>query len=223
VTIPGSVTSIGNYAFYWCSGLTSVTIPGSVTSIGNYAFDYCPGLISVTIPGSVISIGNYAFIACTGLTSVIFGEGSNISTEWNNMTFSTSSSSSTYSGTSLWAVYIAGTQAGTYTRVGTTWTQMGGEASVTLTFWVNEDNEILASGDSITISKTSTGYNASFTATVSGEYSSVEWSVSGVAKPGNQSIEIAAADYPTGDYRLGVSVSKDGVPYATEISFTVTN
>ena len=35
-TIPNSVTSIGNYAFYGCSGLTSVTIPNSVTSIGEY-------------------------------------------------------------------------------------------------------------------------------------------------------------------------------------------
>ena len=39
--IPNSVTSIGDYAFYCCSSLTSVTIPNSVTSIGNRAFDYC--------------------------------------------------------------------------------------------------------------------------------------------------------------------------------------
>ncbi len=47
--IPDSVTSIGQYAFYNCSGLTSVEIPNSVTSIGQYAFGYCGGLTSVTI------------------------------------------------------------------------------------------------------------------------------------------------------------------------------
>ena len=70
VTIPNSVTSIGNYAFYKCSGLTSVTIPNSVTSIGESAFGDCSGLTSVTIPNSVTSIGNYAFYKCSGLTSV---------------------------------------------------------------------------------------------------------------------------------------------------------
>ena len=68
--IPNSVTSIGNYAFYKCSGLTSVTIPNSVTSIGNYTFRDCTGLTSVTIGNSVTSIGESAFSFCTGLTSV---------------------------------------------------------------------------------------------------------------------------------------------------------
>ena len=70
VTIPNSVTSIGDYAFYGCCGLTSVTIPNSVTSIGDGAFAYCSGLTSVTIPNSVTSIGNWAFARCSGLTSV---------------------------------------------------------------------------------------------------------------------------------------------------------
>ncbi len=42
VSIPSSVTSIANYAFAGCSGLTSVSIPSSVTSIGDWAFYGCP-------------------------------------------------------------------------------------------------------------------------------------------------------------------------------------
>ncbi len=70
VTIPNSVTSIADDAFYGCSSLTSVTIPNSVTSIGKWAFISCSGLTSVTIPNSVTSIGNMAFAYCSGLTSV---------------------------------------------------------------------------------------------------------------------------------------------------------
>ena len=47
--IPNSVTSIGNGAFYGCSGLTSVTIPNSVTSIGKSAFSNCSGLTSIVV------------------------------------------------------------------------------------------------------------------------------------------------------------------------------
>ena len=110
------VTSIGSSAFESCSGLTSVTIPNSVTSIGNYAFSgtamsnnaangvfyvdrwicgykgnmptgnlvladdsrgiagsafsNCTGLTSVTIPNSVTNIGSQAFYNCSSLTSV---------------------------------------------------------------------------------------------------------------------------------------------------------
>ncbi|GAB6395555.1 MAG: leucine-rich repeat protein [Bacteroidales bacterium] len=70
VTIPNSVTSIGEWAFAHCSGLTSVTIPNSVTSIGDYAFYGCSGLTRITIPKSVTTIGEWAFAHCNALTSV---------------------------------------------------------------------------------------------------------------------------------------------------------
>ena len=69
-TIPNSVTSIGEEAFWGCYALTSITIPNSVTSIGYSAFEYCSSLTSVTIPNSVTEIGNSAFYNCSALTSV---------------------------------------------------------------------------------------------------------------------------------------------------------
>ena len=93
VTIPDSVTSIGESAFSGCTGLMSITIPDSVTSIGKSAFEGstsltsviigngvtgigerafygCSGLISITIPNGVIGIGRSAFSKCTGLTEI---------------------------------------------------------------------------------------------------------------------------------------------------------
>ncbi len=70
MTIPNSVTSIGDQAFSRCSGLTSMKIGNSVTSIGYYAFEGCSGLTSMTIPNSVTSIGDWAFDGCSGLTSI---------------------------------------------------------------------------------------------------------------------------------------------------------
>ena len=69
-TIPGTVTTIGSWAFYGCSGLTSVTIPGSVTTIGTNAFTYCSGLTGITIPSSVYSLGENVFSGCSGLESI---------------------------------------------------------------------------------------------------------------------------------------------------------
>ena len=64
VIFENGVTTIGNYAFSGCTGLTSVTIPNSVTSIGQFAFSGCSGLTSVTIGNSVTSIGQSAFDIC---------------------------------------------------------------------------------------------------------------------------------------------------------------
>ncbi len=80
VTIGDSVTTIGDSAFYYCSSLTSVTIGDSVTSIGWGAFYSCSSLTSVTIGDSVTSIGNYAFSGCTALTEIHFN-----ATEMNDL------------------------------------------------------------------------------------------------------------------------------------------
>jgi hypothetical protein len=69
-TISNGVTSLADYAFYGCSGLTGVTIPASVTNLGNCQFYDCVGLTNAIIGNGVTSIGNYAFFAALHLNSV---------------------------------------------------------------------------------------------------------------------------------------------------------
>ncbi|MGN1239731.1 MAG: leucine-rich repeat domain-containing protein [Paludibacteraceae bacterium] len=73
ITISDSVTSLGYYAFYNCSYLTSITIGNGVTAIGVGAFRNCSGLTTISIPNSVTSIGEWAFGDCSGLSSVTIG------------------------------------------------------------------------------------------------------------------------------------------------------
>jgi hypothetical protein len=75
ITIPSSVTAIGNYAFYDCRRLISVTILDGVTGIGDYAFAKCQNIDSVTIPASVTAIGDHAFAYCTSLTGITIPNG----------------------------------------------------------------------------------------------------------------------------------------------------
>ena len=75
VTIDNSVTTIGSYAFYGCTGLESVTIPNGVTTIGQSAFNGCTGLTSVTIPAGVIEIWSGVFYGCSSLKSVTIPAG----------------------------------------------------------------------------------------------------------------------------------------------------
>lgn len=70
LTLPSSVTEIGELAFLNCRGLTNFTIPSGVTKIGAGAFFCCYGLISLTLPSSVTAIGSEAFKHCSGLTSI---------------------------------------------------------------------------------------------------------------------------------------------------------
>ena len=75
IKFDGEVTTIGNYAFYNCSSLTTITIPDGVTTIGNNAFQYCSNLTSVNIPNGVTTIGNSTFSRCSRLTSVTIPNG----------------------------------------------------------------------------------------------------------------------------------------------------
>ncbi len=75
ITLPDSVTSIGDDAFSVCEKLTEIIIPDGVTSIGDYAFSHCGKLTEVIIPDSVTEIGNNAFYNCGELTEVVISDG----------------------------------------------------------------------------------------------------------------------------------------------------
>ena len=70
-TIPDSVTSIGNFAFYNCSSLTSITIPDSVASIGNSAFYNCSSLTNIKLPDVIDIISGNTFRDCSSLLNII--------------------------------------------------------------------------------------------------------------------------------------------------------
>ncbi|MBO5280221.1 MAG: leucine-rich repeat protein [Clostridia bacterium] len=74
VTINSGATSIGDYAFYACSNLTSVTMPNSVTNIGENAFYLCTKLSNVTMSNGITEIGSYAFYCCNNLSSITITE-----------------------------------------------------------------------------------------------------------------------------------------------------
>jgi hypothetical protein len=112
------VTNIGDYAFQFCSGLTSIDIPDSVTSIGNSAFYNCSGLTSCTIGSGVTSIGYDAFNRCTRLTSITINVttpptlSSNAFDSTNNCPiYVPTDSVETYKSASGWSTYASRIQA----------------------------------------------------------------------------------------------------------------
>jgi hypothetical protein len=72
-TLSNTVTTIGDYAFSGCGGLTSVTLTNAVARIGDSAFDTCAGLMAVTIGNSATNVGTYAFNDCSNLVAVTLG------------------------------------------------------------------------------------------------------------------------------------------------------
>ena len=75
VSIPNSITTIGEGAFWGCRGLSSLIIPNSVTSIGASAFRECESLTSLVLSNNISSIGDRAFEGCHGLVSIIIPDG----------------------------------------------------------------------------------------------------------------------------------------------------
>jgi hypothetical protein len=82
ITLPTSITWIGNYAFYNCWGLQTINLPHSLTTIGNYAFTSCSSLTNIVIPDSVTMIGDVAFSGCSGITNISIGKSVNYIGNW---------------------------------------------------------------------------------------------------------------------------------------------
>ena len=74
LTIDDAAISIGSWAFAQCYSLSSLSLGKKITTIGDHAFDDCRALTSVTIPQSVTSIGQKAFNSCISLTTLSLGE-----------------------------------------------------------------------------------------------------------------------------------------------------
>ena len=75
LVIPDNVTTIGSYAFSYCTSLNSITFPRSITSIGDFAFSSCTSLTNITIPENIASIGDCAFNNCKNLTNISVANG----------------------------------------------------------------------------------------------------------------------------------------------------
>ncbi len=74
ITLPNTLTSIGNGAFLGCNSLVEITIPSSITEIDDYMFAYCTTLEKVTLPASLTRIGKYSFAGCESLYNIDLSE-----------------------------------------------------------------------------------------------------------------------------------------------------
>jgi hypothetical protein len=69
ISLPNSLKTIGESAFYGCTFLSTITIPDSVTTVGASAFDGCTQLLTAVLSSSMTSIPSYCFENCTSLNA----------------------------------------------------------------------------------------------------------------------------------------------------------
>lgn len=72
-SISNGITSIGDNAFYFASGMTNITLCEGITNIGNGAFAICAALSRIAVPRSVVNVGDSAFSSCVAITNVTLG------------------------------------------------------------------------------------------------------------------------------------------------------
>ena len=75
VSIPSTITTIGDYAFYNCRSLLEINLPSNLTTLGKYSFCSCSAITKLTIPGKVTAIGENCFSSCSNLTQLDFATG----------------------------------------------------------------------------------------------------------------------------------------------------
>lgn len=78
IDIPSNVTTIDKSAFYYCIGLESISLPNGLQTIGERAFESCKSLTSVNIPASVTSFGEQTFLHCTSMKNIYVDENNTI-------------------------------------------------------------------------------------------------------------------------------------------------
>lgn len=83
ITLPNTLTTIGEWAFAGCRSLENIIIPDSVTTIGTQAFENCTGLTEIIIPKSVTTIGSRVFNECSNLT--VYCEAGSKPDGWNSL------------------------------------------------------------------------------------------------------------------------------------------
>ena len=69
ITLPNTVSSLGEYCFYGCTLLTNITLPNTITSLYG-CFQNCKSLTNITLPNSINRLGSYCFYGCTKLASI---------------------------------------------------------------------------------------------------------------------------------------------------------